>query len=317
MFILSKCIKKSTKNVMTVTGIFVTGLLITTSIIYVKNKPTYKVALNGQTSSFVINNENTQNKIDAYKKLFNIEKSSNKVTGRTYSIKLNGNKTIEIDKEAEAEGIAKTLRSVNTSNVLTVADAVAAKKKAAEKSVKKVKTVKVAKVTKKKIAKATTRKVTKKTTTNRSSTKRKEKTTTTVKSTNSGYAFPVKGCSLKNISNKRYPSYSGHTGIDVNINVKGKSVVAVQDGVVITSKAVKTKSGAYRSYGEYIMIKHSDGKVSLYAHMKAGSRRVQVGDKVSKGEVIGTVGSTGNSSGTHLHFEIRVNGKPVNPLKYL
>lgn len=314
MFIISKCIKNSTKNVMTVTGIFVTGLLITTSIIYIKNNPTYKVALNGQTSGFVIENENTQSKIEAYKKLFKIEEKST-VTGRTYSINLNGNKTIEIDKKAEAEGVAKTLRSVNTSNVLTVADAEAAKKKEAEKSVEK---VKVAKVTVKKVAKTTkkaTKTVTKKTT-NRSTTSRK-KVTTTVKSTNSGYAFPVKGCSFKNISNKSYPSYSGHTGIDININVKGKSVVAVKDGVVITSKALKTKSGAYRSYGEYIMIKHSDGKVSLYAHLKAGSRRVQVGDKVTKGEVIGTVGSTGNSSGTHLHFEIRVNGKPVNPYKYL
>ena len=57
--------------------------------------------------------------------------------------------------------------------------------------------------------------------------------------------------------------------------------------------------------------------MTLYAHMLAGSRRVTAGQSVSQGQVLGTVGSTGNSSGTHLHFEVRVNGSPVNPLPYL
>ena len=86
---------------------------------------------------------------------------------------------------------------------------------------------------------------------------------------------------------------------------------------VIVSEALRSSSGAYKSYGEYIMIKHSNGTVTLYGHLKAGSRKVKVGQKVSKGQVIGTVGSTGNSTGTHLHFEVRVNGNPVNPYRYL
>ena len=57
--------------------------------------------------------------------------------------------------------------------------------------------------------------------------------------------------------------------------------------------------------------------MTLYGHMLANSRRVKEGDKVSQGQTIGTVGSTGNSTGTHLHFEVRVNGSPVNPLPYL
>lgn len=143
----------------------------------------------------------------------------------------------------------------------------------------------------------------------------------------SGFIFPVQGLSKANIRTKTYPSYPGHTGVDVNINVTGKSVVAAKAGTVVTSTALKNSSGSYRSYGEYIMISHGDGTITLYAHMLAGSRKVKEGDRVSQGQVIGTVGSTGNSTGNHLHFEIRVSTynsslgtysyKAVNPLPYL
>ena len=132
-----------------------------------------------------------------------------------------------------------------------------------------------------------------------------------------GYIFPVAGCSLANINNKNYPSYAGHTGVDVNINVSGRSVVAVKSGTVVTSTALRNSSGGYRSYGEYVVINHHDGTMTLYAHMTAGSRTVSTGQEVSQGQVLGTVGSTGNSTGPHLHFEVRVNGRCVNPLPYL
>ena len=153
----------------------------------------------------------------------------------------------------------------------------------------------------------------------------------------SGYIFPVAGLSKANINTKTYPSYPGHTGVDININVVGKSVVAVKAGTVVTSRAISGSIknydsngkyiGSYSSYGEYIVINHHDGTMTLYAHMKPGSRKVSVGDKVKQGQVIGIVGNTGNClprptpsrplQGTHLHFEVRINGKPVNPLPYL
>lgn len=132
-----------------------------------------------------------------------------------------------------------------------------------------------------------------------------------------GYIFPVAGCSKSNINNLSFPSYETHTGVDVNINVKGKNVVAVKDGTVVISTAKRNPDGSYRSYGEYVVINHHDGTMTLYAHMLSGSRKVSEGQTVSQGQVLGTVGSTGNSTGTHLHFEVLVGGSPVNPIPYL
>ena len=136
----------------------------------------------------------------------------------------------------------------------------------------------------------------------------------------SGYIFPVAGLSKANIRVKAYPSYPGHTGVDVNIGVAGRSVVAVKDGTVQVSEAKRKANGEYKSYGEYIIINHHDGTMTLYGHMLAGSRRVSKGQSVKQGQVIGTVGSTGNSTGTHLHFEVRTlanSYRAVNPLPYL
>ena len=146
---------------------------------------------------------------------------------------------------------------------------------------------------------------------------KKNTTNISQKPSASGYIFPVRGLSKANINNKNYPSYAGHTGVDVNIGVTGKDVVAVKAGTVVISTAKINSEGNYFSYGEYVVISHGDGTMTLYGHMLANSRKVKVGDKVSQGQTIGTVGSTGNSSGTHLHFEVRINGKPVNPLPYL
>lgn len=132
-----------------------------------------------------------------------------------------------------------------------------------------------------------------------------------------GYIFPVAGLNIYNINRRYYPSYPGHTGVDININVKGKSIVAAKAGTVVTSTALRYANGNYRSYGEYVVIDHHDGTMTLYAHMSPNSRTVSKGDYVSQGQVLGIVGTTGNSTGFHLHFEVRINGKCVNPLPYL
>ena len=130
-----------------------------------------------------------------------------------------------------------------------------------------------------------------------------------------GYISPIPGRTKRNITTGYY-GYSGHTGVDFAC-AGGTPIVAVQSGVVVTSTALKRANGSYRSYGEYIVINHYDGTMTLYAHMKPGSRMVQKGDTVIQGQQIGQVGTTGNSTGNHLHFEVRVNGSPVNPTPYL
>lgn len=98
-----------------------------------------------------------------------------------------------------------------------------------------------------------------------------------------------------------------HTGIDVGIPY-GKKIVAAQNGKVIYADWLS-------GYGKTVMIDHGGGIVTLYAH--CSSLTVSTGDKVSKGDTVAKCGSTGNSTGAHLHFEVRVKGKYVNPMGYV
>lgn len=108
-----------------------------------------------------------------------------------------------------------------------------------------------------------------------------------------------------------YPNYSSgsyHGGIDFPVST-GSNVYAAASGTVILVKYLNY------SYGYYVMIDHGDGLSTLYAHNS--QLLVSVGDSVSQGQVIAKSGSTGNSTGPHCHFEVRVNGTRVNPLNYL
>ncbi len=110
-----------------------------------------------------------------------------------------------------------------------------------------------------------------------------------------------------------YGRANWHTGIDISgYNILGKNIVAANDGTVI--KAVTTYVPK-KGYGKYVMIDHGGGYTTMYAHCTSLS--VKVGQKVKRGEVIAQVGSTGNSTGPHLHFGIYINGKEVDPLPYL
>lgn len=106
-----------------------------------------------------------------------------------------------------------------------------------------------------------------------------------------------------------------HPGIDIGrkadgSSIDGASIVATADGEVIYA-------GYRGGYGNTVMVDHGNGVVTLYAHQRSGGIKVGVGAQVSKGQRIGTVGSTGYSTGPHLHFEVRVNGAAKNPMNYM
>jgi murein DD-endopeptidase MepM/ murein hydrolase activator NlpD len=89
----------------------------------------------------------------------------------------------------------------------------------------------------------------------------------------------------------------------------GAPVRATTDGIVV----VVAHTGV--GYGNYVIIAHGSGVLSLYGHLLATD--VKVGDRVARGQRIGREGSSGLSTGPHLHFEIRFNGQAVNPMRYL
>ena len=105
-----------------------------------------------------------------------------------------------------------------------------------------------------------------------------------------------------------YGYYKLHTGIDIGCPA-GRDILAAADGKVI--KTVEQRTG----YGYYVMIDHGGGIVTLYAH--CSKILVKTGDRVMRGDTIALVGSTGMSTGPHIHFEVRVNGNYKNPLDYV
>lgn len=102
-----------------------------------------------------------------------------------------------------------------------------------------------------------------------------------------------------------------HWGIDIaGRGINGASVVAADEGEVAFT-------GRRGGYGVTVIIDHGDGVATLYGHLLNGSIAVSEGQNVSRGQHIASVGSTGFSTGPHLHFEVRINGRPVDPMPYL
>ena len=127
-----------------------------------------------------------------------------------------------------------------------------------------------------------------------------------------GYIWP---CSSKYITSPLGSRYTGikgastnHAGIDIGRVGYTTKAVAAKAGTVIIS--------AYNKYrGNYVVVSHGSGNTTTYQHLS--SRSVSVGTYVAQGQVVGITGTTGVSSGPHLHFEITENGQIINPLKYL
>lgn len=124
--------------------------------------------------------------------------------------------------------------------------------------------------------------------------------------TSAVFTSPTRGGTITSNFGERWGK--NHNGLDIAGNI-GDPVMAALDG--------KVKSIFYErdGYGNVVILEHEGGIETRYAHMsKIG---VKTGDTVKKGDIVGEVGSTGRSTGPHLHFEVRVNGSPVDPQKYI
>lgn len=130
--------------------------------------------------------------------------------------------------------------------------------------------------------------------------------------TKGGYIWPCSSHYITSPLGSRYTGIKGastnHMGIDIGQVGYTTQAVAAKAGTVIIS--------GYNKYrGNYVVVSHGSGNTTTYQHLS--KRSVSVGDKVAQGQVVGITGSTGVSSGPHLHFEISENGQIVDPLKYL
>ena len=125
-------------------------------------------------------------------------------------------------------------------------------------------------------------------------------------------ARPVRGARISSYFTKRrfHPvlhKWKAHLGIDYAAR-RGTPIVAAGSGTVIYAARMG-------SYGNLVKIRHADGYETRYAHMKSFRRGIRKGRRVKKGQTIGYVGTTGRSTGPHLHFELRKHGRAINPLR--
>lgn len=328
-------------------GILLISSLIVITVLLVKYKPAYKVNIAGEELGYVNNKKEIESAIDAYindkqgciadvyvPEMPNYEfifientvatseeqvllkiKDDSIITYRMFAIKLNGEtkeyvesleeaenvvasmkeqyeKEIEVDLTIEELYTEETLEVVNIEMATaSINEELSAKLEAKKAEEAKAKAAAAAK------AKAASRSSSKRTST--SSAKVSLGSVTLIK--------PVSGTITSKYGAKSSIRSGAHTGLDIAAP-KGTPIKASAEGTV-------TFAGTKGSYGKMVIISHADGVETYYAH--CSTLKVSTGAKVSQGQVIAEVGSTGNSTGNHLHLEIRKNGTILNPQHYL
>lgn len=327
IYILNKKLKYYTKEVLKYFNITIIGFAFITAIILIKYKPTYIVKISGEELGYIQNKEafvesikneiieNENKNIDSidiketpeYELKFvdrtlktNEEQIVNNIqediliTYKYYDIALN-NKTVEsVNSLEEAEDLVNKVKEENKDEEL---DLSIIEKYTQNEDEVKTTDIEIAKNdinTKIEETKAE---------------KEEEERINSLPDVN-GIKLatkPVSGTITSRYGvNSRIRS-SSHTGLDIAAT-KGTPIYVVADGIV-------TCASYNGSYGNLVKIDHGNGVETWYAH--TSKMYVSVGEKVTTGKTIAAVGSTGNSTGAHLHFEIRVNGDHVNPQNYI
>lgn len=300
--------------------------LLIIAIVFFFYKPIYSVSLNGQFIGYSKDKSELQSKINEYIKkgdgenvafvqvdslpeykmcllkkdiitndeeIFEIVKRTGTTYYKYYAITLNSEEKYYISNFEDAEAIVNELKQKKSDNIdkIGVIEKYETTKK--EFTQKEIVISKLYEEPKKTVTVATTQKA-------------NYKSTSSNRRTALGISFvkPTSG-----VITSRYGARSGrtHTGIDIGAPA-GSSIKAAASGTV-------TCSGWRGGYGYMVVISHGNGVETYYAH--CSSLIASVGQKVSQGELIARVGSTGNSSGNHLHFEVRVRGVAQNPQNYV
>lgn len=305
-------------------------------------KPTYRVMLNGEQIGYTENKSQLQKKINNYiengndenvayvqvdnlpeyqlcllKKgiVANDDEIYAKVTQdgipyyRYYAVLENNEEKFYVSTFSEAESVVNGLKEKNSTNMDTIT--IAEKYDTEKKEYASTETA-VASLYKEPqpvvVASTNSTKSTKKATTKSTG---KVNTSTTISSGKASLGIslikPVSGIITSRFAASSRIRSSAHTGLDIATST-GTPVKAAASGTV-------TFSGTKGSYGKLVVVTHSNGVQTYYGH--CSKLYVSAGETVSQGQTICAVGSTGNSTGPHLHFEIRKNGVAYNPQNYL
>ena len=314
-FILSKRLKFYTKEALKILNVTLIAFGFIIAIVLTKYKPIYEVKISGEEVGYVKNinafEEKIEKDIENYsaKNIDNVELTENpeyelilverkqetneteiitalqknlKITYKYYEIALDGKTIANVNSEEEAQ---KIINEINKDN-LTINEKVT-------ENIEEVKTDSF------EVAKSNVLKET-------GTTSVEENSIANINGIKIA-TLPITGTISSRYGVSSSIRSSRHTGLDIAAQ-KGTPIKAIAEGTVIFAST----SG---SYGNLVKIDHGNGIESWYGH--TSKMYVTVGQKVNAGDIIAAVGSTGNSTGPHLHLEIRINGQHVNPQNYL
>lgn len=355
-FILRNWVKYCTKEIANTLKLVTIGAAIVTTIVCIKYKPVYKVTISGETIGFVDDENVIKAKIEKYikdtsgniafreikelpeyeLKLINRDKETNEkqimlavenlttTTYKTYAVTSDGEQKAIVSSQEEAESIINEIKADLNAEVdlkLGIVEVYSTELNVSSKenATSTLNEIKVAKVTEyenqkaeeerkaqeAKAAELAAKRV------SYASASRAIATTTNAPATGSisgmSLSIPVSGSISSRFGARGGSRSSTHTGLDIAAP-SGTGIRPISDGTV-------TYAGPKGTYGNLVIISHGNGVESYYAHCSA--IYVSVGQSVTTGTTISAVGSTGNSTGPHLHLEIRIGGTPVNPQNYL
>ena len=342
-FILGKWVKYCTKEVFKTLKIVLIGFSVITVAAVIKYKPVYAVTLSGETIGYVADKEKTEKKINNYinnkegnvafriatnlpeyslkfidraeelneKNVLLAVESQIQTTYETYAIIVDGEAKAKVSSEEEAMQIVEEIKADVKEEVGMTLGISTIYSNSLELNSKEDALASLNEVKNQKVTAYETKKAEQAKAARRAAYLKAISSTTQVASagTVSGMqlAIPVNGSVSSRFGSRSSSRSSIHTGIDISTQL-GTGIRAIAAGTVVYSD--------YKgSYGNLLIIDHGNGVQSYYAH--CNQLYVGVGATVDSSTTIASVGSTGNSTGPHLHLEIRVNGEPVNPQLYL